>query len=466
MMTKVSLSVLILLISFNTFADSMDDYIESQMKEQRIPGISLAILKNGKILKLQGYGFSNLEHQVAAKPETIYQSGSVGKQFTAAAVMLLVEDGKINLDDPVSKYFERTPKSWKKITVRHLLTHTSGIRDYTQKDLDYWRDYTEDDLLQLLMKLPLEFSPGEKWNYSNSGYMLLGFLIHKACGKFYGDLLEERIFGLLGMTTAQVISESDIIANRAAGYELKNGKLENQRWVSPSLNTTADGALYLTALDMALWAEALNGEQLLKRESLTQMWTSVKLKNGTSYPYGFGWRIGFQRGHRVIEHSGHWQGFSTAICRYPDFGLTVIVLANLADIASLSFAEEVAGVQEPELRPVTFLKTPASSGDPGFAEPIKQMLADIAQDKRPEILMPAFQTTIGKETRDEVGKIMKEIKTFDFLGCDEVKGEPIELFGGQAIQFCYYRLVTVNETRILTAGVTSHGKITEFSLLE
>lgn len=466
MITKTLLSVLFLLISFNTFADSVDDHIESQLKDQKIPGLSLAILKDGEIVKLQGYGFSNLEHQVAAKPETIYQSGSVGKQFTAAAVMLLVEDGKINLDDPVSKYFEKTPQSWKKMTVRHLLTHTSGIRDYTQKDFDYRRDYTEDDLLQALIKLPLEFSPGEKWSYSNSGYMLLGFLIHKACGKFYGDLLEERIFGPLGMTTAQIISESEIIPNRAAGYELKDGKLKNQSWVSPSLNTTADGALYLTALDMIRWDEALNIERLLKRESLTQMWTPVKLNNGTSYPYGFGWRIGIQRGHLVIQHSGHWQGFSTAICRYPDFGLSVIVLANLADVESLSLAEDVAGVQQQELQSVQFLKTSTTPGDPDFAEQVKKMLADVAQAKHSEILMPAFEATIEKENRDQIGKIVKEMKTFDFLGCDEMKGKPFELFGGQAIQFCYYRIITPSETRILTADVTSDKKINRFSLLD
>lgn len=461
-MPKIFLSFLFVLISLSTFADSVDDYVESQLKQEKIPGMSIAILKDDSIIKIQGYGFSNLEHQAQAKPETIYQSGSVGKQFTATAVMMLVEDGKINLDDPLSKYFENTPQTWEKLTVRQLLTHTSGIPDYTEKDVDFRRDYTEDDLLKVLMKLPLEFQPGEKWNYSNSGYMLLGFLIHKASEKFYGDVLEDRIFGPLGMTTAQVISESDIIANRAAGYVLKDSKIKNQSWVSPSLNTTADGALYLTALDMAHWAQGLNGDRLLKRESLKQMWTPVKLNNGTSYPYGFGWRIGVQRGHRVIEHSGHWQGFSTAICRYPDFGLTVIMLANLADLHSLSIAEEIAGIQEPQLQSPNSLKTSLSPGDPQLAELIKQMLVDIGHSKT---LMPAFQSTLNKKTTEEIRKIMQDMKTFDFLGCDESK-EPIELFGGEATQYCYYRVTTSKETRILTAGITSDKHVTAFSLIK
>ncbi len=465
MTPKILLPLLFLFISSQIFADSVDEFVELQLKQQKIPGMSIAILKDNKIIKTQGYGFSNLEHHVPAKSETIYQSGSVGKQFTATAAMMLMEDGKIHLDDPVSKYFQNIPESWKKITVRHLLTHTSGIPDYTAKDLDFRKDYTEDDLLKILMKLPLEFQPGEKWNYSNSGYMLLGFLIHKASGKFYGDVLEERIFGPLGMTTAHVISESDIVPNRAAGYELKDGKIKNQDWVSPSLNSTADGALYLTALDMSHWAEGLNGNRLLNPESFKLMWTPVKLNNGTSFPYGFGWRLGYQRAHRVIEHSGHWQGFSTAICRYPDFGLTVIMLANLADVSSLTIAEEIAGIHEPQLQRPHSLKISSSPGDPQLAEGLKQMLIDVGQKKTSKSLMPAFQSTVDKDTSDEIGKTLKEMKSFDFIGCDAVK-EPMELFGGQATQYCYYRLTTAKDTHTLVAGITADKKVTEFSLSE
>ena len=314
MIKRIPILLVAFLVTAFVFADSVDEYVESQLKEQHIPGISLAIVKEGKIVKAQGYGFANLEHQVPAKPETIYQSGSVGKQFTATAVMMLVEEKKIGLDDPVSKYFEKAPDSWKKITVRHLLTHTSGIPDYTANQVDFRKDYTEDDLLKVLMKLKPEFSPGEKWSYSNSGYMLLGFLIHKVSGKFYGDVLEDRVFGPLGMDTAQVISEADIIPNRAAGYELDKEKLKNQDWVAPTLNTTADGALYFTVLDMAKWDEGQYGTKLLSKESFKQMWTPVRLNNQTSFPYGFGWGFDYQRGYRIIEHGGHWQGFSTGMC--------------------------------------------------------------------------------------------------------------------------------------------------------
>src|SRR2546425_1429373 len=240
----------------DAITSKVDDYIKAEMQRQRIPGLSLAVIKDGRIILAKGYGLANVEHQVPVKPETVFQSGSTGKQFTATAVMMLVEERKLSLDDKITKYFHDAPQSWQNITVRHLLTHTAGTTDYP-RDFDFRRDYTEDELLKRAQAIPLAFQPGEKWSYSNLGYVLLGILIHKVSGQFYGDFLQERVFRPLGMTTARIISEADIIPNRAAGYRLVKGELKNQDWVSPSLNTTADGALYLTVYDMAKWDEAL-----------------------------------------------------------------------------------------------------------------------------------------------------------------------------------------------------------------
>src|SRR3989475_13312300 len=294
----------------DAITSKVDDYIKAEMQRQHIPGLSLAVLKDGQIILAKGYGFANVEHQVSVKPETIFQSGSMGKQFTATAVMMLVEAGKLSLSDPITKYFSDAPDSWKIITVRHLLTHTAGTTDYP-RDFDFRRDYTEDELLKRAEVIPLSFQPGEKWSYSNLGYVLLGILIHKVSGQFYGDFLQERVFQPLGMTTARIISEADIIPNRAAGYRLVKGELKNQEWDSPSRNTTADGALYLTVYDMAKWDAALYSEKLLKRSSLQQMWTPVKLNGGKTQDYGFGWGFGAVNGHHIIEHGGAWQGFKS-----------------------------------------------------------------------------------------------------------------------------------------------------------
>ena len=310
-------------------AENIDDFVRASMRQQRIPGLALAVMREGKIIKAQGYGLANVELNVPVSPATIFQSGSMGKQFTATGVMMLVEEGKVNLDDKITKYFEGAPPGWNAITVRHLLTHTSGIKDYTGEDFEYRKDFTEEELLKKVESFPPDFAPGDKWSYSNSGYLLLGILIHKATGKFYGDFLQERIFRPLGMETTRIISEADIIPNRAAGYRLVKGELKNQEWVSPSLNTTADGALYFTVLDLAKWDAALYTEALLKRSSFDRMWTAVKLNEGKTYPYGFGWFLGDIRGHRIVEHGGAWQGFTTGISRYVDDKLTIVTLTNL-----------------------------------------------------------------------------------------------------------------------------------------
>lgn len=324
-------------------SDAVDDYVRGEMQKQHIPGLALLVSRNGKPVRAQGYGFSNVELQVPVKPETVFQSGSVGKQFTATAVMILVEQGKVSLEDPLTRFFPDAPASWTKVTVRELLSHTAGFTDYPNS-FNFRKDYTEAELLKIVEGIPLAYEPGTKWSYANLGYLTLGLLIHKVTREFYGDFLQQRIFRPLGMTTTRIISEADIIANRAAGYRLVKGELKNQEWVAPMINTTADGSLYFSILDLAKWDAALYTEKLLKRSSLDQMWTVVKLKNGqpNSGSYGFGWDIGTKKGHKCIEHGGSWQGFRTHISRYVDDKLTVVVLINQADAEPEPITDRVA----------------------------------------------------------------------------------------------------------------------------
>ena len=327
----------------DSHSDEVAQYVHAEMARQHIPGVALLVARKGEIVRAQGFGFANVELQVPVKPETLFQSGSVGKQFTATAIMMLVEQGKIGLDDSITKYFPEAPPAWKPVTVRHLLTHTGGFTDYP-KDFNFRKDYSEDDLLKIVAGIPLAFTPGTRWSYSNLGYLTLGVLIHRVTGAFYGDVLQARIFGPLGMQTTRIMSEADIIPNRASGYRLVKGELKNQEWVSPTLNTTADGSLYFSILDLAKWDAALYTDRLLKRSSLEQMWTVAKLNNGqpNSGHYGFGWEIASSHGHRLIDHEGAWQGFKTQISRYVDDKLTVVVLANLAEADPGKIAEHVA----------------------------------------------------------------------------------------------------------------------------
>jgi len=343
-------------ISEEPTSATVEEFVNPELRAQHIPGVALAVVRDGRIILAAGYGMVNVELGVPTKPESIFQTGSVGKQFTATAVMMLVEESKVGLDDKISKYFPDSPPAWKEITVRHLLTHTSGIPDYTEEKsgggINMRTDYTEEELVKKIAGLPLDFQPGEKWSYSNSGYLILGVLIHHVSGEFYGNFLQRRVFQPLQMTSTRIISEADIIPNRSAGYRLVKGELKNQEWVSPSLNTTADGALYTNVLDLAKWDAALYTEKLLKKSSFDQMWTPVKLNSGKTSPYGFGWRVTEVNGHRLLEHGGAWQGFTMHILRYVDDKLTTIVMTNLDSGHSnpSKIAQGVAALYVPALK--------------------------------------------------------------------------------------------------------------------
>jgi CubicO group peptidase (beta-lactamase class C family) len=334
-----------------TAPDAVDAVISREMHTQRIPGAAVAVVRQGQVLKASGYGSSNLEHAVPVSRSTLFQSGSLGKQFTAVALMLQVEDGKLALDDSITRFFPEAPPSWQPITVRHLLTHTSGIPNYDERTLDYRKDYTEDELLRLAFSLPLEFPAGARWNYGNTGYVLLGILIGKASGQFYGDVLRDRVFAPLGMKTARVISEEDVLLHRAAGYRLAGDTLKNQEWVSPRLNTTADGSLYLSLDDWLRWEQALRQRAVLRPASWHQIFTPVQLNSGQTFPYGFGWGLHDGRGPPTYRHAGSWQGFETAYLHAIDADLTVIVLCNLAQANPMQMAELIAQVYLPSLKP-------------------------------------------------------------------------------------------------------------------
>jgi CubicO group peptidase (beta-lactamase class C family) len=330
--------------------DGADGFVNDYLRRKQVPGCALMVRQNSEVVVCQGYGVANLEHGVRATPQTLFQSGSMAKQFTAMAVMMLVEQRKLSLDGPIAKHLG-APKKWSGITVRHLLTHTSGLGDYPES-FSLQKDYTEDELLKMIKAQPLGFAPGEKWNYSNLGYVTLGILIHKVTGEFYGDFLKKNAFDPLGMNQTRVISEADIIPNRAAGYRLVDGVLKNQQWVAPSVNTTADGSLYFTIEDLAKWDEALEAGKFLSHAGYEQMWSPVKLKNGNTAPYGFGWRIAkTDSGHRMLEHGGAWQGFASYIVRYPDDRLTVAVLCNRAGAGAGYIAKQVAGLCLPAIAP-------------------------------------------------------------------------------------------------------------------
>jgi len=310
-------------------ADDVDLYIKTSMARQHIPGLSLVVIRDGKILKARGYGLASVELNVPAGPDTVYELASATKPLVATAIMLLVQDGKIALEDHVGKFIENTPLSWKNMTVRHLLTHTSGVKDYLS-DLrrDFSHDAPSESIVRAAIEAPLNFAPGEKWSYSNTGYVLLGVIIRAASGKPFDVFLNERVFKPLLMKATRHDSADEIIPDRAVGYLWQGGTLRNGEFLKYLMTNHGDRGILSTAQDLAKWNIALDTDRLLTASSKEAMWRQAKLRDGKPCGYGLGWFVDQVNGHRHIHHAGGSPGTATIISRYPDDRLTLILLAN------------------------------------------------------------------------------------------------------------------------------------------
>lgn len=376
----------------------VDAIVRDEMERRRAPGLAVAILKGRDVLLAKGYGVANLEHGVPVTTRTMFESGSMGKMFTSAAVMSLVERGTLDLEAPVRTYLPDAPASWNAIRLRHLLTHTSGIPDYTGDTFDYRKDYTEADLTKMAYGLTLEFPAGQRWNYSNTGYVMLGVILSKVTGKPYWEYLRERLFTPAGMPTARIISESDVVPNRAAGYLVDGkGQYMNQNWVAPLTNTTADGSLLISLDDMVAWARAVRGREVIAPASWTRVQTAVTLNSGKPYPYGMGWFVETLNGQPYLQHGGSWQGFLTQFSYYAGSDLTVIVLANSRTADPMAIANRLAAAVDSALTPPPPPTTPLAGVDPATTAYVRQVL-EITQ--RGELGLDDFefvrQTIVGR----------------------------------------------------------------------
>ncbi|HEU4510109.1 MAG TPA: serine hydrolase domain-containing protein [Pyrinomonadaceae bacterium] len=342
-----ALVLLLLALPVAVQADKVDDYVKAQMERQHVPGVSLVVIKDDKIIKSVGYGLANVELNVPATPDTVYKIGSVSKQFIATGIMLLVQDGKITLDDPVSKFLEGTPDTWKPITVRHLLTHTSGIVREAP-GFDPFKIQNDADVIKTAYPLPLRFTPGEKYEYCNVGYFTLAEIIHKVSGKPWGDFLTERVFAPLGMNSTRTTNMTDLVPNRANGYAWRNGKLQN---AAIYFALRPSGAFLSTVTDLAKWDAALNAGTILKKTTLEQMWTPVKLTNGSTSAYGFGWVLEPIRGHKQVNHGGSLPGFRAQYTRFVDHKISIAVLTNGDNANAEAIAIGVANFYIPGLIP-------------------------------------------------------------------------------------------------------------------
>jgi CubicO group peptidase (beta-lactamase class C family) len=315
----------------------MDQIVQSFVADHKFMGTVL-VARSSQVLFSKGFGSADLEWDIPNSPNTKFRLGSVTKQFTAASILLLEERGKLNVKDPVKKYMPEAPAAWDKITLFHLLTHTSGIPNFTSLP-DYAKlepfATTPAQLVARFRNNPLEFEPGEKWNYSNSGYVLLSYLVEKISGDNYEKFVRENIFTPLGMKDSGYDSNSAVIPHRASGYVYGKNGFENAGFIHMSIPQGA-GALYSTTGDLLKWEQGLFGGKVLQAASLEKM-TTPFLSN-----YAFGLQVETAGGRKVIQHGGGIEGFNTHLAYYPDDKLTVVVLGNVNGAAPGDIANKMA----------------------------------------------------------------------------------------------------------------------------
>ncbi|MBC7898377.1 MAG: beta-lactamase family protein [Cytophagaceae bacterium] len=317
--------------------DSVDAFVAAAMERMHIPGVSLAVVRGGKVVKAKGYGFADVERSEQVTPETVFKIGSVSKQFLATGIMLLAQDGKLSVDDPISKHLAGTPESWRGITLRHFLTHTSGVQREGPAFTPI-RVQPDSVVVQSAYPQPLQFPTGSKYQYCNVCYFALADIIARVSGTPWDAFFAKRVFAPQGMMATRTTT-TDPVPRSAKGYVWRNG---SYTVAPPYTALRPSGAFLSTALDLAKWDAALYRDDVLTRASREAMWTPVRLVDGRTHGYGFGWELDSLDGHRTVSHGGSLPGFRAEMTRFPDDSLTVIVLTNADGASPAIIADGVA----------------------------------------------------------------------------------------------------------------------------
>ncbi len=436
-------------------ADQLDDFIKSEMTRQNVPGLTLAVVKDGKVIRTGAYGKADLELDVPMNEDNIFEIGSITKQFTAALILQMMEEGKLSLDDSVTKYIEGSPDLWKPLTLRHLLNHTSGLKEYVViPGLMLTEEFEQKTFLEKVKPLTLDFEPGITFAYSNTNFALLGLVLEKVSGKSYNDLITERVFKPLGMTSTTILDPDAIIKNRAHGYMNAGGKQYRSRF--SMLSIIADGAILSNVKDMAKWDAALIGGKILKPASYQMMIAPGKLKNGRTRNYGFGTFLNSLGAKPLVGHHGNSAGYSAGYYHYPSASLSIILMANVYAINGQQMATQIAESLDPTLKMTVPAEQPDTKKD--RTEKVKAALAKLAantpdeQMMEPEVIAP-MKTDRGRMGPGAYGGL-KAIDAMTFLG--------EESYGTDKL--LTYRLSTPQRNYIARIVWSTNDKIAELAL--
>jgi len=318
---------LVLALAGPARADETDDYVKTRMSEFHLPGLSLVVLKDGAVVKAAGYGFADVARRTPVTVDTVFKIGSVSKQFIATAIMLLAQDRRLSVEDPVRKHLMEVPASWESITLRQLLTHTAGlVREAPGfNPMQAARDL---DVIKSAFPVPLLSAPGSTWAYSNAGYYVLAEIVARVSGQSWVRFIEERVFKPAGMASTQPTNATPVPPNRAVGYTANDNQRPAAEWVA----LRPSGAFLSTFVDLAKWEAVLREGKVLNDASRREMWARVRLADGTMADYGFGWHVETLLKRPTVWHGGGFPGFTSNYLRFVDDGITVIVLANGDDV--------------------------------------------------------------------------------------------------------------------------------------
>ncbi|WP_106792291.1 serine hydrolase [Aquimarina sp. Aq78] len=325
------LLLLCIAIPLTSFSQSIEEKFDTLLQERYKPdgpGATVLVAKQGKIIYHKAFGLANIELQVPMKPNNVFEIGSITKQFTSVAILMLMEQGKLTIQDEITKFIPDYPTHGKKITIHHLLNHTSGIKSYTSMNLSEIaaKDMTPTELINYFKNEPMDFDPGEKWLYNNSGYIILGFIIEKISGQSYEDFVEQNIFTPLAMNNSYYGSKREVIKNRASGYQTREGYV-NSAYLSMTLPYAA-GSLMSTVEDLHKWQNAVNTNVLVKAETIKKAFQNTTLKNGKPTYYGYGWSVNEIKGIPTIEHGGGIFGYTSYQIYIPEEDVHAAILTN------------------------------------------------------------------------------------------------------------------------------------------
>ncbi len=325
------LLLLCIAIPLTSFSQSLEEKFDTLLQERYKPdgsGATVLVAKQGKIIYHKAFGLANIELEVPMKPSNVFEIGSITKQFTSVAILMLMEQGKLTIEDEITKFIPDYPTHGKKITIHHLLNHTSGIKSYTSMNLSEIaaKDMTPTELINYFKNEPMDFDPGEKWLYNNSGYIILGFIIEKISGQSYEDFIEQNIFKPLAMNNSYYGSKREIIKNRASGYQTREGYI-NSAYLSMTLPYAA-GSLMSTVEDLHKWQNAVNTNTLVKAETIKKAFQNTTLNNGKPTYYGYGWSVNEINGVPTIEHGGGIFGYTSYQIYIPEEDVHAAILTN------------------------------------------------------------------------------------------------------------------------------------------